>query len=388
MTMTAHECFSRSVPEADRKFVEAAQYAGAHVESFAHPLTDPAGETLHTSVAWIGPRDATEVALYTSGTHGNEGWAGSAIQIDSLRRGAFSELPADRAVMLIHLVNPWGCAWGCRENEENQDLFRDFIYYRPEDRYDDSAYTQEMYEATTLRSYDDEEVDRSNREIGRLVQEMGLAELIGILRRGQWRYPDGLFFNAGGRSWSFRLYRDLVVRYLGHAPRVLGLDIHTAFGRYGEGLVYLENSDNEAKRRLLAEIYGEDRLFVGGSDPAIPAHAFFPYEIGRLFVPGLELVGTAVEFGTVDLDDPVGVMRYVNYLFNRGDPSNPERPDLLEQYARFVYPDEDDWREMVTARGREVVDQTLAGVSELRNHRLPSPVAAEPAKRTAVSDRP
>ncbi|HEB88583.1 MAG TPA: DUF2817 domain-containing protein, partial [Deltaproteobacteria bacterium] len=141
MPTNPDSCFSRSVPEADEKFAAAAEAAGARTEWFEHPKADPAGRPIGTRVAWLGPEDAEQVALFVSGTHGNEGWAGSAIQIDSLRRDVFANLPSDTAVLMIHLINPWGCAWGRRENEENHDLFRDFIYYRPENRYDDSLYT-------------------------------------------------------------------------------------------------------------------------------------------------------------------------------------------------------------------------------------------------------
>ena len=46
---------------------------------------------------------------------------------------------------------------------------------------------------------------------------------------------------------------------------------------------------------------------------------------------------------------------------------NPERPDLVDQYNKLCYPDKDDWREKVIKRGREVIDQTLAGMKNYNN---------------------
>ena len=57
------------------------------------------------------------------------------------------------------------------------------------------------------------------------------------------------------------------------------------------------------------------------------------------------------------------VYGFMNYLFTKGDPLNPERPDLVDQYNKLCYPDKDDWREMVITRSREVIDQTLLGIA-------------------------
>jgi hypothetical protein len=109
--------------------------------------------------------------------------------------------------------------------------------------------------------------------------------------------------------------------------------------------------------------YGADKLYVGGFDPGIPSHPRMPYEIATDFIPGLEMIATGLEFGTYEWTDGINLIKYMNYLFTKGDPLNPERPDLVEQYNKLCYPDKDDWREMVITRSREVIDQTLEGIS-------------------------
>ncbi len=48
------------------------------------PGIGPEGEQLVTDTAWIGPEDASRVLVLIGGTHGIEGFTGSAIQIDLL----------------------------------------------------------------------------------------------------------------------------------------------------------------------------------------------------------------------------------------------------------------------------------------------------------------
>lgn len=368
--MDTNQPFSRTVLEATEKFTEACQASSGVVELFEHPLTDPNEKPLHTTIGWLGPRDAQAVLLIVSGTHGNEGWAGSAIQIDALQRGAFGHLPPDTAVMMIHLINPWGCAWGRRENEDNADLFRDLIYYKPELFSDDSLFTDELAEILTLTDYSDDIHEKSMAATRQLLKKISDLELTNIARMGQFRYPKIPYYNGGGISWSFRLYKDLVANYLSQTKRVFCIDIHTAFGEYGDGILipyYKPEGPDSAKYDYLQQTYGSDKLYVGGFNPSIPSHPRMPYEIACDFVPGLDMIATGLEFGTYGdwptIEESVEVDKYMSYLFNVGDPKNPERPDYVQGYKSRCYPDNDEWRGMVIKRSREVIDQTLVGLA-------------------------
>ena len=362
--------FHNQVDKANQRFKELTVDSGGNVEQFLHPLIDPNGTKIHTSVAWLGPKDAKTLLLIVSGTHGNEGWAGSAVQIDSLQRGVFNSLPDNTAVMMIHLINPWGCAWGRRENEDNADLFRDLIYYKPELYSNDTRFTDDLAAALSLTDYSPEGRAHSETLTDDFIRTNGEAELTNIMRAGQFRYPEAPCYNGGGISWSFRLFKDLVHRYLSQAKQVFCIDIHTAFGEYGDGILipyYKPGGPDKAKFDYLQKTYGSEKLYVGGFDPSIPSHPRMPYEIATDFIPGLEMIATGLEFGTYDWDDGLNLIKYMNYLFTKGDPLNPERPDLVEQYNKLCYPDKNDWREMVIVRGREVIDQTLAGMASY-NH--------------------
>jgi polar amino acid transport system ATP-binding protein len=115
-----------------RRFVAAVELSGASLTAFAHPMPGPEGEALATDVAWFGPAEASRLVVVISGTHGVEGAYGSACQTAWASR--MPKLPADTAVMMIHLINPWGTAWSRRVNEDNVDLNRNFIDWRAADR--------------------------------------------------------------------------------------------------------------------------------------------------------------------------------------------------------------------------------------------------------------
>ena len=64
--------------------------------------------------------------MLISGTHGVEGFAGSALQVGLLDEGIQNELSPESAVLMIHAINPYGMAHLRRFNEDNVDLNRNF----------------------------------------------------------------------------------------------------------------------------------------------------------------------------------------------------------------------------------------------------------------------
>lgn len=361
--------FSVRVDEATRKFVDASQRANAEIQLYDHPLTGPSGERLQTGVAWLGPRNATQVLMLISGTHGIEGYAGSAITVAGLEAGLFSDLPDDTAVLLIHLINPWGCAWFHRHTENNADLYRDVLYYKPELFSDDPCYDDELDLALVPRSWEGPAKEASDACFQRRLSTAGLDEIIRIMRVGQHRYPDGFCYNGGGVSWSHGIYRDICQRYLGQCQRIFSVDIHTGFGDYGAGICipcYYDSDSDQRKMARVVEAFGKSHIYVAGFDPTIPRHPRKPWETAEDFFPELEITSIGLEFGTYPYasnETMMGVHRYMAYLLVHGDLAKPERQDLFDLYQRQYYPQEAPWKALVCQRGQTVIQQALGGLA-------------------------
>lgn len=361
--------FSSDIHEATDKFLQACNYSGAQYEIITHPLKGPAGDPIHTVVAWLGPRNATRVALFIAGTHGVEGYAGSGIMIGALSNDSFAVLPEDTAVMMIHLINPWGCAWGHRHTENNADLFRDAIYYKPELYCDDGEFDQTYRLASTPLSWFGREKQRSDEALLKIIESQGLDELIRIARIGQHKYPDTQCYNGDGNSWSTRLYHSLCKKYLSHAKQVFCVDFHTGFGEYGEGICipyYHQDEQGQRKLQRLKDAFGEKAIFEAGFDPTIPTHPRAPWETIEDFIPDVEMTCTGLEFGTYtyDIDTVIEINRYMNYLLVHGDLSKPECSQLYDQYQKLYYPAQEDWKQSVFSRGAEVSLQAVSSLAE------------------------
>src|SRR3546814_12408913 len=96
----------------------------------AHCLPDrtgPDGKPLYMDVAWVGPDDADVVLLSLSGTHGAEGFNGSAAQVHWLNLHGAEPLPKGVATLFVHAVNPFVFTQLLRINENNIALNRNFL---------------------------------------------------------------------------------------------------------------------------------------------------------------------------------------------------------------------------------------------------------------------
>ena len=123
--------FSDTYRDAEQGFLGALAALGhaSRLRTLPYEGLGPDGEPLATQRVWIGDGDADQVLVLLSAVHGVEGFSGSAIQQDLVRRLASGQvmLPQGLAVVLVHAVNPWGFAWCRRVDEQGIDINRNFV---------------------------------------------------------------------------------------------------------------------------------------------------------------------------------------------------------------------------------------------------------------------
>ena len=118
--------FSPNYTMARTQFRTAVEKAGGRLTALRLDAKGPNGEDLTIDIAWFGAEKPKRVLVHSSGLHGVEAFAGSAIQLQWLDEGIPS-LPEDSALVLVHVLNPFGMAWLRRFNENGVDLNRNFL---------------------------------------------------------------------------------------------------------------------------------------------------------------------------------------------------------------------------------------------------------------------
>src|SRR6185369_4372503 len=95
--------FSDDYFAARDQFRKAAANAGAQVEILPLTTKGTKGEILSIDIAWFGAANPRRVLLHSSGIHGIEGFAGSAIQLRILATRPELSLP-DSALVMVHIL--------------------------------------------------------------------------------------------------------------------------------------------------------------------------------------------------------------------------------------------------------------------------------------------
>jgi hypothetical protein len=330
-------------PTARRRFLAAAEAAGATIEH--HPLAErgPAGEELAIDVAWIGPADAHDIVLVVSGTHGVEGYAGSMCQSRWLEANPAGDLPPGLALVWLHAFNPYGFAWVRRVNEDNVDINRNFADHQnppPNDRY------EELADALSPPEWTDESRAVTDPFLFDWAIEHGMDAVQAAVSGGQYLHPDGLFYGGREPVASHRIMRAFVEERLSAARRVVILDLHTGLGEWGEvELISGEPPDSESFAR--ARSWWGERVASEGADSVSAELSGEWMAAATRWLGSAEVSAIALEWGTVDVITVMQALRADNWLHNHGDPSGPDAPAIKADLRAAFAPDDSEWVESV-----------------------------------------
>lgn len=358
--MTSTIPLATSYSDARSRFLAEARDAGATVHSTPHPRTGLAGEELAIDVAELGPADATDVVVMVSGTHGVEGYCGSALQARWLQACA-ADRPQHLAVVCVHALNPFGFSWVRRTNEDNVDLNRNFVDWdRPAPH--NPGY-DEIAELLVPRKWTDEERARTDGLLLEMLAERGLESFQQTISGGQYAHPDGVFYGGSGPVWSHRWLRAWMGDRLADARRVAILDLHTGLGPWGEGELITGDPAGSPAHRRASDWWGTvTSMLEGDSVSAVLAGDWLDAAPG--FVPHAEVTSAALEFGTIDPVSVLQALRADAWLHTHGDPTAPGAQEIRDQ-VRLAFADDDPaWLDAVWARFLQVVEQTFVALSD------------------------
>lgn len=347
--------FSADYTTARASFRELAQRAGFSLSAYPIGQRGPDGGELTIDVAIRG--SAPAALVISSGLHGIEGYFGSAVQSAFLERGA--QARADRRVVLIHALNPYGFAWRRRVNEDNVDLNRNFLLAgQPYDGVHESYRELEgLLNPLTVRTRP--ELPLGVAALGPLLRH-GFRALKNAVAQGQYAYPRGLFFGGCAPSRTQAILREQLEGWVGESERVLHVDLHSGRGRWGSYALGVDAAPASERFLRLQRTFGQSA--VEGFDPSGVL-----YEIRGALGPWLDQLLPRVqydcllaEFGTYNALSVLAALRDENRAHHYGQ----RAPQAVERAKRALFeafcPRSPSWRRRVVTRALSVVDQALA----------------------------
>ena len=360
--MMAAGYFSKDYVSARQRFVEAAESAGAILDSVHHPESGPAGEPLSTEIAWLGPENAERALVTISGTHGVEGFCGSGCQVGLFDSGLSRDWPPGLALLQIHAINPHGFAWLRRVTEDNVDLNRNFIdFARPLPV--NKGY-QELHSLICPREWNDASIAASQRAIDAFVEEHGEKAMRSAISGGQYQFTDGIFFGGTAPTWSRLRLIEILRAKLSQARKVAIIDYHTGLGPRGHGERICPHLPGSPGLAAAQEWYDGDITSPAlGTSSAVELHGHNLFGIEEA-LPAAEVVAVALEYGTLPSPEVRLALRADNWLHSYGEQGSSKAHSIKGQIREAFYQDEDDWKAMVWERAVETVKSAKRGLNE------------------------
>lgn len=348
--------------ESRSRFLAAAGEAGATVTSFEHPAQGQAGEALAIDVASIGPEDAVAVLLIVSGTHGVEGFTGSALQHHWLDHHA-GDRPDDVRVVLLHAFNPYGFSWVRRVNEDNVDLNRNFIdWSQPPPANEDYGGIAHLL---VPDEWDDDTQQSSTSALLAYAEEVGFERLQEVVSGGQYTHPTGVFYGGAEPVWSHRWLRDHIDHLAGAATCMAVVDLHTGLGVWGHGELISHEGRGAASYERGKAWWGDVRSMLDGESVSANLSGDWLGALDGL-VPEVEVTAVALEFGTVDTVSVLQALRADAVLHASGDPLGDGSDEVRAQVRAAFADDDPAWFDIVAERFDDVILATLTNLTSRR----------------------
>ncbi|MFK7732187.1 MAG: DUF2817 domain-containing protein [Pseudomonadales bacterium] len=343
--MTAlSEAFSTSYQSSRTKFLHAAGKAGAQILSVAHPDKGPDGEPLFMDFASVGDSNAKCALVLVAGTHGIEGFCGAGIQINLLSNESVLDALKDTRLILVHGHNPHGFAWLRRVNEDNIDLNRNYVdFAEPQE-------VNEPYNGVKNLILPKVFNEASENALAEWTEANGLDQFQKIVMGGQRVDAQGLFYGGTTPAWSQMTMRETLPTLVENQSIVGLIDIHTGLGPYGHGdLIHAYAKGSEQYDQLRAW-YGEEMIAINAGEygdvvAAVPRGPIVSSL--DLLIPDKQSYGYVIEYGTVEFERVLKVLRADNWLHVHGDLDSEQGLEIKDEMRASFYCESDEWRQKI-----------------------------------------
>lgn len=328
-------------------------------------------------------KEKKKLVIISSGTHGIEGYTGSAMQ-DVFVKDYLSHLdPATTGVLLVHSVNPWGMKHFRRYTENNVDLNRNFIYdWNSFDRSVNKKYTD-------LQGFMEKSSGIGNivlhdsafyGELGYNAITKGTGIIKEALLNGQYTNPKGVYYGGNGDEPSTAYMKQVFEKVLKSPYEdIIHIDLHTGYGpRYQMSIfssVAETMKEQEAKKAFnypLVLTPDSKEFYVTNGDIT----EYF-YKLKTKIAPQKKLYSTTFEFGTFGEDTMASIQSLKrtieeNQLYQNGTKNKASSDIIHNRYKELFYPSETKWRLKTVKDFR----QALTGVMENKGFFITAPTSS------------
>lgn len=320
----------------------------------------PNREPLATDLLFLGEGNEDKVLVLLSAVHGVEGFTGSAIQMDLLKRlsSGQCQIPSGLAIVMVHCVNPWGFAWCRRVDEQGIDVNRNFVDFSSP-RPVNEGYNQ----LASAIVPNDGDLKKADQVLQQYLTNHGQIQYEKALSGGQYQFADGLFY-GGIKASQARINMEYIIEQVDCRNRqVAVIDLHTGLGPYGHGEIICDHPLSSEGLSTAQRWYGDAvTIPESGLSCSVPKLGLVDYAWHDKMAANSCYV--TLEFGTYPLQELLRCLRedHVVRKPGRQPPADAEAMRVTQQLKNLFYPAEAQWQMQVLLRARQVITLACHGL--------------------------
>ena len=336
-------------------FIKQAQQMKARfdsVEIFSIPVESKTDNDLTIDFCYVPATDTTEkLMVINSGTHGIEGFVGSAVQLMLMSEFFKPEMFSDVGLLLVHGMNAWGFKNERRFTENNVDLNRNYSLDKSLFQTRNDGFVA-LYDMLTPRG------ELNMRSLKnqffmlaaiKQIAQKGMPALLQAFAQGQYQFREGIYFGGYDFEQQVTIMSEVLELKAAEYQTILNLDLHTGFGERGKLHLFPNPVEDPVLRAKMETVFDGYQIDWGDSDDFYTVHGQFVEFIGAL-LPDKTSIPMLLEFGTLNASKTVGSVKSAhitiaeNQGFHYGYKSEKDSLKARAGYYEMFYPPSEKWR--------------------------------------------
>ena len=300
--------------------------------------------------------ESNRLTIIISGTHGVEGYCGTALQCYTLEKMIHSCYECSdwhkSSYLFIHALNPYGYMYNRRFTKNNVDLNRNYL-----NTFEKTDYPKQIYNLVTTSLF-------SFAFLWTFIctlYKYGYTKAREYIVKGQYNYRDGLFYGGNKKEKNITILERILdkISYT-QFNQVYVFDIHSGLGSYGHLSLMVQqntyrslyssincNSTTQLVNMSIDNIYKDSKgSIVEGIATYLKKNE---YE-GKIFP-------IILEYGTYSNLQIFAGLLQENYWYFRDEENSSSMQIKLQE---LFYVDEDDWKKLVLQNYKDIFRQILS----------------------------
>jgi hypothetical protein len=337
-----------------------------------HSYAVDARAGLLVTAAELPARKPRKLYVLTTGIHGIEGYAGSAIARHLLMRLLARLDPVDTSLLVVHALNPFGFKHMARVNANNVDLNRNCqIEGQPLFETDSTAFSALASVLAAQGPARVRKLDITNfyATLMAAYARHGARTLRQATLGGQYVDSQAVFYGGDRVQPEIAFFQQLFARLAQQHAEILLTDLHTGYGLRGEAYPLFGRADSPEVRAFtelgVSDERGRDNTYTVHGDLVGYCHA-----TAKRLRPDGVFDGLVIEIGTHGLSvrqqlSDLYTVVLENQLRQHGADASAEY-HVRKEFRELFYPSDREWQARAVSVGARAVERLLESRRFLR----------------------